>query len=405
MIIRSIALRHLKPSNGANNIAYMRGVQRQISIQACGVGAVSLKRASTINPSLNWQNRQARGISTFTEPVSDPITNLSQGSEGELTTSFFASFVPYIEQLPTYFGLSIDSPHAYVISIILATIAMRTTITLPLTIWQRRRTQRLTEIVGPKWEQMKRDLPIEVGRKCRVQKKTHEEYKVELMKRLKSELRDLLRKHKCTPLPTLVLPLAANIPLFICASLAIRTALVTQGSMIGSEVVPWWSPPADLMAKFEEGAKVLQARGIEGEALQKLTQIQGPTLYERDKTMFGPIGLGMLTFVNVELGQWLRKPLIEAPTARMPKEDETQRDSEKREAREKKASLASLRSTVLGNTLRAASIAFVVVASQAPAGLSIYWLSSATYTLIQNSIFAIIDQNRSAARTKKDQNH
>ncbi|PWN37599.1 uncharacterized protein FA14DRAFT_113019, partial [Meira miltonrushii] len=301
--------------------------------------------------------------------------------------------VPYIEQLPTYIGLSADAPHAYVISIVVATIAMRTAITLPVTIWQRARTRRMTEIVGPKWEQMKRDLPIDVARRCRVQKKTHAEYKVELQKTLKTELRLLMKKNKCAPLATLLLPLAASIPLFLYASFAIRAALITQGSAIGAEIVPWWSPPADLMAKFEEGAKILQARGLEGEALQKLTTMQGPTLADRDKTMFGPIGLGMLTLINVELGQWLRKPLIEAPTAQVPKdEDEDERSMKKREARERKASLASLRSAVMGNVLRAASIAFVVVASQAPAGLSIYWLSSAAYTLVQNSIFAVIDR-------------
>ncbi|MCO5584865.1 hypothetical protein L7F22_038797 [Adiantum nelumboides] len=403
MIIRSIALRHQKPLNGLNG-ALFQGMQGQMLIQACGQGMKRVKLTST--SMINSGSTHSRGISSSAQPISstssalDSITSLPQTTGGDVTSSYFASIVPYVEQMPTYIGLSVDSPHAYVISIIVATIAMRTAITLPVTIWQRARTRRMTEIVGPKWEQMKRDLPIDVARRCRVQKKTHEEYKVELHKTLKSELRLLLKKNKCAPLSTLLLPLAANIPLFICASLAIRTALITQGSAIGSEIVPWWSPPADLMAKFEEGAKVLQARGLEGEALQKLTQMQGPTLADRDKTMFGPIGLGMLTLINVELGQWLRKPLLEAPTAKATREEdgEDERSIKRKEAREQKASLASLRATVMGNTLRAASIAFVVVASQAPAGLSIYWLSSATYTLVQNSIFAVIDRNRAQAK-------
>lgn len=407
MIIRSIASKHSRPSI-ALYATFSKGMQRQMSIQACGHGLkTSMIRVSS-TPPLHWQKGQARGISTSSQSVEssssalDSITSLPQTAGGDVVTSYFASIVPYIEQMPTYIGLSADAPHAYVISIIVATIAMRTAITLPVTIWQRARTRRMTEIVGPKWEQMKRDLPIDVGRRCRVQKKTHAEYKIELQKTLKTELRILMKKNKCAPLATLLFPLAANIPLFLCASFAIRTALITQGSSIGAEVVPWWSPPADLMAKFEEGAKILQARGLEGEALQKLTTMQGPTLADRDKTMFGPIGLGMLTLINVELGQWLRKPLIEAPTAQIPKdEDEDEGSIRKREARERKDSIASLRAAVMGNVLRAASIAFVVVASQAPAGLSIYWLSSAAYTLVQNSIFAVIDRNRAETRTKQ----
>ena len=379
MIIRSIALRQLRP------------MQTSSSIRSVGQNIIRANRTSMAKRA-HWQNRDARGISTSSQ---EGITTMPQGTGGDMSDSFFASIVPYIEQMPTYIGLSVDSPHAYVISLIVATIAMRTTITLPVTIWQRARTRRMTEIVGPKWEQMKRDLPIDVARRCRVQKKTHAQYKVELQKTLKSELRELMKKNKCTPLATLLLPLAANIPLFIYVSFAIRAALISQGSSFGAEIVPWWSPPPDLMAKFEEGAKVLQARGLEGEALQKLTQIQGPTLLDRDKTMFGPIGLGMLTLINVELGQWLREPLLEGPNANVVKiEDRDERSIKKAEERERKASLASMRAAVLGNTLRAASIAFVVVASQAPAGLSIYWLSSAFYTLVQNSIFAVIDRNR-----------
>lgn len=141
---------------------------------------------------------------------------------------------------------------------------------------------------------------------------------------------------------------------------------MVPGSPISLEVIPWWSAPSELTATFEANAKALAERGFDADSLRMLTSIQGPTLGDADKSMMGPIGLGMLTMGNVELGQWLRRGMA------------SEKDEEEKALRESKSKsiggqrvievgLAPLRAKVMGNTLRAAAIAFVVVSSQAPA--------------------------------------
>lgn len=247
-----------------------------------------------------------------------------------------------------------------------------------------------------------------------------------LFPQLKSELRLLTKKHKCSPTMIMALPLVINIPLFITASLLLRTALFIPGFPMAAELIPWWSPSPELQERFEESIKVLKARGVEGEALEKLTQVQGPTLREVDKTMSAPIGLGLLTLVNVELGQWLRRGMLSERENDKKLEEQYQsqiqaQTSSKKpvyqsfvkqtnargqqvvhEAQQlppeieppKHIDLSPLRAIVLGNTLRAGAIVFVVVSSQAPTGLVIYWLSSAAYTLVQNTVFAFLDQGK-----------
>lgn len=218
---------------------------------------------------------------------------------------------------------------------------------------------------------------------------------------LRRELRTLTRTHRCVPWPTFVVPLLANVPLFLTVSLAIRAALLPSTSLIGSEVLPWWSPPADLAARFEASAQTLAQRGFEGDTLAKLTQIQGPTLAEVDKTMLAPISLGVLTMMNVELGQWLRRGMLTEAQAddKAKQASAAQKTHDNSGARAPVATrdIAALRATVLGNTLRAASIIFVVISSQAPAALVIYWLSSASYTLAQNAILATFERRRRIA--------
>lgn len=109
---------------------------------------------------------------------------------------------------------------------------------------------------------------------------------------------------------------------------------------------------------------VLAERGIEGEALLKLTTIQGPTLNEIDKTMMAPIGLGVLTMANVEMGQWVRRGMTS-------EEEEQQKLMKKQEAKKEEDKMLELstfrKGGRLANILRSLAIGFVIVSSQTPA--------------------------------------
>lgn len=97
----------------------------------------------------------------------------------------------------------------------------------------------------------------------------------------------------------------------------------------------------------------------------KLTTIQGPTLDQVDKTMMAPIGLGVLTMANVEMGQWVRRGMTS-------EKEEEQRIVQKEEAKQGKGKVLEIERTfrnsgVLGNILRSLAIGFVVISSQTPA--------------------------------------
>ncbi|KAK0547449.1 hypothetical protein OC845_004081 [Tilletia horrida] len=175
-----------------------------------------------------------------------------------------------------------------------------------------------TEVV-PVWEQMKKEIPLQVRARCRRAGKSYDEFRAELEAEMKKSLSDLLRKHRCTPLPTMLVPLAVQIPLFITLSYLIREAALTP--QFAAELLPWstWSftgPSAAEQAQldaFAQSASILRDRGMNEETL---AQIMGPrgggasgggigtTLAQKDTSMQGPIALGMITLLNAELNAY-----------------------------------------------------------------------------------------------------
>lgn len=111
----------------------------------------------------------------------------------------------------------------------------------------------------------------------------------------------LFKKHRCTLGPTKWVPPLLNIPLFLALSFAIRQSLLTPDSPLLREILPWWSAPEHLSQSFETSAAMLRDRGLDPEALQKLSRPMGPTLGDKDGTNVAPLAVGLLTFLNLEL--------------------------------------------------------------------------------------------------------
>ncbi|KAK0539401.1 hypothetical protein OC835_001150 [Tilletia horrida] len=384
--------------------------------------------------------------------------------------------VPAIQSLPPLLAPYLPGPlAAYPIttSLILITCTLRTAVTLPAALWQRARSRRMAEDVYPIWEQMKKQLPLQVRDRCRRAGKSYDEFRTELEAEMKKSLRDLLRKHRCTPLPTMLVPLAVQIPLFITLSYLIREACLSPE--FAQELLPWstWSFTGPTLAQqqqldaFAQSASILRDRGMNEEMLAQLMGPRGggasgggigSTLAQKDSSMQGPIALGMITLLNAELSAYRttreRKHLESDPAADVggatagsagaskmrtaaaaaaaaPSPPSAAAGAASRDYRARSSSApspaprrppprsqrspsfsssasasasaspaqapaggepqqevrkASLRTAIFTNTLRAAAIAFVPIASQVPGGLLIYWLTSATYTLGQNAI-------------------
>lgn len=100
-------------------------------------------------------------------------------------------YVQYIDQLPQLLHLP-PSAHSYAISVAILTVVVRSCITLPISLWQRARMKRMEEFVAPRWEQIKKDLPVIVAKRSRREKKSYEEYEKELKKEVRDEFNALL---------------------------------------------------------------------------------------------------------------------------------------------------------------------------------------------------------------------
>jgi len=127
----------------------------------------------------------SKPIEELTSTAADKIDTLAEQSN-EASTSIMEPFIPLIEQLPELLHLP-PSTHSYAISIVILTVILRTAITLPVTLWQRKRIRRMTELVVPKWNSLKVKLPELVAKRCRKQRKSYEEYEVELQKEVREK--------------------------------------------------------------------------------------------------------------------------------------------------------------------------------------------------------------------------
>ncbi len=170
---------------------------------------------------------------TAAESVADP--NEFQGG-----FEFLQPWVPTIHNLADTLHLS--GPHAHALSIFVLAFAVRTAVTLPVTLWQRSKTRKLTEKVLPEWEIMKERIPQVVRARCRRAGMSYEQFNVEAQKELKAELAKLLRKHNASPLPAFIGPATVSIPVFLLMTALLRQSALDPSTPFASEVLPWWSP-------------------------------------------------------------------------------------------------------------------------------------------------------------------
>lgn len=122
--------------------------------------------------------RNASSIASTSSASSSSIEGLAAQSS-DASISLLSSYATYIDQLPQLLHLP-PSTHAYAISIVLLTVTLRSIVTLPVTLWQRKRTKRMVDHVVPQWQDLKSTLPQMVAKRCRREKKSYEEYEKEL---------------------------------------------------------------------------------------------------------------------------------------------------------------------------------------------------------------------------------
>ncbi|PWN19383.1 hypothetical protein BCV69DRAFT_241232, partial [Microstroma glucosiphilum] len=350
---------------------------------------------------------------SLTDSASSAITSLFD----TLATVFepFSRFAsPYIHDLPHYFHLE-HHPHGYAISLVILAFLVRGTISLPVHLWMRARVRRLTELAVPEWERIQKDedLHKSIIRRCRQKGLSHQQYQNEVERELLAIRESLFKKYHCTLGPTKWVPPLLNIPLFLALSFAIRQSLLTPDSPLLREILPWWSAPEHLSQSFETSAAMLRDRGLDPEALQKLSRPMGPTLGDKDGSNVAPLAVGLLTFLNLELATKGRETVqriirlgkvqqdqideqsasvahranygekrtrTPIPLEKIKSDEEIEREERKKGGVQRWAAIG-----------RGLSIASVTLATQAPGAILIYWLSSISYTLTQTIAFNLLD--------------
>ncbi|KIS70994.1 uncharacterized protein UMAG_00912 [Mycosarcoma maydis] len=346
----------------------------------------------------------ADATSTSTQAVAD-LSIVQGGFE------FLQPWVPTINSLADTMHLS--GPYAHALSIFILAFAVRTAITLPMTLWQRGKTRKLTEKVLPEWEIMKQRIPLAVRARCRRAGMSYEAFEAEAQKELKAELAKLLRKHNASPLPAFLGPAVVTIPVFLLMTALLRQCALDPTSPLSSEVLPWWSPSPELAQQFKASTAILADRGFDEAAIAKLRgTMGGPTLVDRDSTMIGPLSFGMLTLANTELNSWSRRSIAKirvitsgggSDAAARTADKLLNHKSGGARSQVKPEDDEPPRARIMTNALRIMAIAFIPIACQAPSILVIYWLSSGIYTLLQNSILAVLDRQSEVIKAARKQ--
>lgn len=217
-------------------------------------------------------------------------------------------------------------------TIILSTFALRTLITLPLTVYQYKIMGRL-EKIGQEFPAILAELKKETGYAIKKFNWTEQQAKVMFAHSARKQWNKLVVRDNCHPAKTAI-TMWVQLPLWIIQSVAIRN-------------IVYCLPDSNSLE-----AKVV---------LSELT-VGGfgwiPNLTEVDASWILPVTLGVVNLVVIQVQASLRK-----------------------------GGAASRFHTYATNVFRVLSVVMVPIAASVPSCLCLYWVSSSTYGLIQNLAF------------------
>ncbi|KAI8900489.1 60Kd inner membrane protein-domain-containing protein [Globomyces pollinis-pini] len=248
----------------------------------------------------------------------------------------FSSDGPIRESL-FYLHDTLTCPWSF--TIVATTVIIRALVTLPLSLHQRQMSKRSLQI-QPLLSAWKNTIDKTVSTQSissKNQKMTLTDQQVKIRTMYRDHARILYSKFNCNPMKQIVLPLI-QIPIFIYMTMEVR-------NLAGFDFLWFTADPA--------------AAGMLTEGILWFTD-----LTVCDPTLIGPIILGTLQLVNTELNNLLR---ISTP---------------------------STISRVLTIVFRALSVLMIYVATQVPAAVLLYWITSAAFSIFQNGLFLLYETFR-----------
>ncbi|EIW82111.1 hypothetical protein CONPUDRAFT_102897 [Coniophora puteana RWD-64-598 SS2] len=233
---------------------------------------------------------------------------------------------------------------AYSSTIILLTVLSRLAITVPFSVWAKKRQWRAEDEVIPRVKELAPEvsrLVLKDMKEGRV-KGTQQELQAMHGKRVQHILNtrrdELLKEYNCRPGVTMAIAPLTQLPLFMGCSI-----LLTR---LSQHPTPF-----------------------DSESFLTLS-----TLTHADPTATLPIVLGFLTLANVESSRWL---MTDAQREREVKVQQW------KEAKVAKGDTVLEPQKIIKSSLRILSVGRIVVATMVPGSVVLYWITSAAFGLVQ----------------------
>ncbi|KAK8865768.1 hypothetical protein IAR55_000915 [Kwoniella newhampshirensis] len=339
--------------------------------------------------------------------------------------------------------LNIPHPLGYGTTIILLTLIVRTTFTLPISIWQRKRALRAQRLVQPELKAINERLAISLKEECRKKGASYNQYLTELRRQLAIAQKDLNKKHRTHPFITTWSPLLIHIPIFVTLSLTIRKALDVPGSIMASDSF-WWlerlgdSDPYGILPLVGMGVAFGNAELVGRKAREVRRAFSGPdeeTVGEAPTStqvrtppppptqpksrparpthndnapatgLFKSRSATSSTSTPPPRSRRLStssSPLLLAAqprTARSTTPSPSRSDlvdigADDRPPTSSPARQAELRRSFFAGILRFSALGFGMIASQMPSGVVLYWFTSLCFSLVQNVLMSWLPQRR-----------
>ncbi|KAI0307278.1 60Kd inner membrane protein-domain-containing protein [Multifurca ochricompacta] len=243
----------------------------------------------------------------------------------------------------------------YSSTIILLTFASRLLFTVPFSLWAKRRQWRAEDLVIPALQETRPLVQKQILHEMHVEQSrgTKEELRIMFSDRVKKAMivrrNELFAKYRCRPWLTMLIPPLTQLPLFVGSSM--------------------------FLSRLSQSPTV-----YDSESFLTLT-----SLAHADPTATLPIALGMITLANVESSRWF---ISEAAKER--DELEQKRLAEKRA----QGHIVLEPRKIVQTGLRVLSIGRILISAVVPGSVLLYWVSSATFGLLQSWVFDYWERRR-----------
>ncbi|EKD00406.1 hypothetical protein A1Q2_05243 [Trichosporon asahii var. asahii CBS 8904] len=162
-----------------------------------------------------------------TASTADIVSNLGTSPFFETVWQAAKSIVLFPTNMVTEALVNIPTP-SYVLSVFVLAYVLRTTLTFPMQIWQRKRVERLHRFVHPHLDGINERIALETMVEAKRDGWPYEKYIETVRKKMADAVFIMHKTHRTHPWVTMLAPAAVNIPLLIAASFGVRNALLAS---------------------------------------------------------------------------------------------------------------------------------------------------------------------------------